>query len=171
MDVPDLVNMATVVYLALGSNLGDRAALIAAAIRGLQDDDLVTDVVASPLYETDAVAEEPQPAYLNAVVRGVTSLSAQALLAGCLAVEARLGRVRPSGVAKAARVIDIDLLLFGDAIIHQPPTLLVPHPALLARPFVTIPLADVAGPGLIHPATGDDLTTAPRSPSVRCFGD
>jgi 2-amino-4-hydroxy-6-hydroxymethyldihydropteridine diphosphokinase len=102
-------------------------------------------------------------------VRGSTTLTAAALLTGCLVVEARLGRVRPAGVAKAARVIDIDLLLFGDAIIHQAPTLVVPHPALLVRPFVTIPLADVAQPGLIHPATRADLTTAPPSPTVRRF--
>lgn len=161
--------MATVVYLALGSNLGDRSALIAAAIAGLQDAGLVSDVVASPLYETDAVAEQPQPAYLNAVVRGTTILATAALLTGCLAVEAALGRVRPAGVAKAARLIDIDLLLFGDVILRQPPTLVVPHPALLLRPFVTIPLADVALPGLRHPVTGADLTTAPPSPTVRRF--
>ena len=64
-------------------------------------------------------------------------------------------------------MIDIDLLLFGDAIIHAPPTLVVPHPALLQRPFVTIPLADVALPGLVHPSTGADLTIAPPAPTVR----
>jgi len=159
--------MATIVYLALGSNLGDRAALITAATAALHDDGLVSGLVMSPLYETDAVAEEPQPAYLNAVVRGATTLPAPHLLAGCLAIETRLGRVRPVGVAKAPRVIDLDLLLFGNAIIHAPPTLVVPHPALLQRPFVTIPLADVALPGLAHPSTGADLTIASSSPTVR----
>jgi len=159
--------MATVVYLSLGSNLGDRAGMIAAALAALRDDGLVTELLVSPLYETDAVADEPQPPYLNAVARGATTLGAAALLAGCLALEARLGRVRPADVAKAARVIDLDLLLFGAAIIQAPPTLVVPHPSLLQRPFVRIPLADVALPGLVHPTTGADLTTAPPSPNVR----
>ena len=89
--------MAVIVYLALGANLGDRSAMIAAAAAGLRDDGLVSGLVMSPLYETDAVAEEPQPAYLNAVVRGATTLAAPHLLAGCLAIETRLGRVRPVG--------------------------------------------------------------------------
>ena len=159
--------MATVVYLGLGSNLGDRAGMIATALAGLREDGVLTRVVVSGLYETDAVADDPQPPYLNAVARGVTTLGAALLLAGCLKLEARLGRVRPAGVAKAARVIDLDLLLFGDAIIQAPPTLVVPHPALLQRPFVRIPLADVALPGLAHLTTGTDLTTAPSSPAVR----
>lgn len=161
--------MATVVYLALGSNLGDRASLLAAALAALREDGVLNDGVVSPLYETDAVADEPQPPYLNAVARGVTPLDARTLLDKALAIEARLGRVRPVGLRRASRSIDIDLLLFGDAIIHEPPTLMVPHPALLERPFVTIPLADVALPGLRHPSTGADLTTAPPSPAVRRF--
>ena len=161
--------MATVVYLALGSNLGDRAAMIDAAIAALDSEGLLQELVASALYETDAVADDPQPPYLNAVVRGSTRLDAAALLDGCLAVEARLGRVRPAGVAKAARVIDIDLLLFGDAIIHHPPTLIVPHPGLLARAFVRIPLADVASAGRTHPITHAPLTVAAPSPTVRRF--
>ena len=161
--------MATIVYLGLGSNLGDRAAQIDTAIATLGVDGLVRDLVASPLYETDAIADDPQPVYLNAVVRGSTHLDAIALLDGCLAVEARLGRVRPAGIAKAARAIDIDLLLFGDAIIEAPPTLIVPHPGLLIRAFVRIPLADVAAPALAHPVTRTPLTTATPDPGVRRF--
>jgi 23S rRNA (cytidine1920-2'-O)/16S rRNA (cytidine1409-2'-O)-methyltransferase len=157
----------TVVYLGLGSNLGDRAAQLASAARRLAADGALRDVTLSPLYETDAVAEEPQPPYLNAVVRGVTDLDAAALLARCLRLEGELGRVRPVGVAKAARSIDIDLLLFGDAIIQNGPALVVPHPALLGRSFVRVPLADVARPGLVHPVTGEALDVAAPSPSVR----
>lgn len=162
---------ATTVYLGLGSNLGDRAALIAAAVDGLVAAHALRDVHLSPLYETDAVAPEPQPAYLNAVARGTTALGAEALLAACLGVEQQLGRVRPVGVEKAPRAIDIDILLFGDVVRAAPaPAPTLPHPALGVRPFVLIPLADVAAPGLIHPVTGAPLTEAPTSPGVRRFG-
>ncbi len=162
--------MSAPVYLGLGANLGDRAAAIAAAVARLQADGLVHDVALSPYYETDAVAEESQPAYLNAVARARTAISAPALLAGCLAVEAALGRVRPAGRGKAPRAIDIDLLLYGGAVldvIEQGVAVRVPHPEMLQRPFVLIPLADVAEPGLVHPVTGQLLTTAAPSPGVR----
>lgn len=160
---------APVVYLGLGSNLGDRAAQLASAARRLTADGVLRDLALSPLYETDAVADEPQPPYLNAVARGVTGLDAPELLARCLRLEGELGRVRPAGAAKASRSIDIDLLLFGDAIIQEGPALVVPHPALLERPFVRVPLADVALPGLVHPVTGEALDVAAPSPSVRPF--
>jgi 2-amino-4-hydroxy-6-hydroxymethyldihydropteridine diphosphokinase len=89
------------------------------------------------------------------------------LLELCLDVERVLGRVRPPGKPAAARVIDIDLLLYDDEIIDEPPDLVVPHPRLLARPFVRIPLADVARPGLVHPVTGAPLDRAEPDPSVR----
>ena len=160
------------VYLALGSNLGDRRRSLADAIARL-DDTAVTGVrivARSHLYETDAVSPEAQPPYLNAVLRAETTRPPAALLALCLEVERALGRVRPAGSDKASRTLDIDLLLYGDQQIHTP-TLTVPHPALLARPFVRIPLADVARPGLRHPRTGDDLTQAEASPGVRRSSD
>jgi len=162
--------MSVTVYLGLGANLGDRAAAIAAAVARLRAAGLLRDVALSPLYETDAVAAEPQPPYLNAVARGMTEASAPALLAGCLAVEAELGRVRPAGAVKAPRVIDVDLLLYGDAVIDVVEggvAVRVPHPAMLQRPFVLIPLADVAAPGLAHPETGQPLGTAAPAPGVR----
>jgi 7,8-dihydro-6-hydroxymethylpterin-pyrophosphokinase len=75
--------------------------------------------------------------------------------------------VRPPGQAKAARTIDIDLLLHGDAIIDDAPALVVPHPRLLERAFVRIPLADVAITGLRHPTTGEALDRAQPSVAVR----
>ena len=162
--------MSVTVYLGLGANLGDRAATIAAAGARLQQAGLLREVALSPLYETDAVADEPQPPYLNAVARGETDASAPALLAGCLAIEAQLGRVRPAGAPKAPRVIDLDLLLYGAAVIdgvEAGVAVRVPHPAMLQRPFVLIPLADVAAPGLTHPQTGQTLTVAAPAPGVR----
>jgi 2-amino-4-hydroxy-6-hydroxymethyldihydropteridine diphosphokinase len=158
----------TTAYLGLGANLGDRAAAIDAALARL-DEAGVRVVARSPLYETDAVAPEPQPPYLNAAARVDTALPADALLATCLAVERALGRVRPAGRRQAPRVIDIDVLLYGREVIDRPPDLVVPHPRLLERPFVRIPLADVALPGLAHPLTGIALDSAAADPTVtRC---
>jgi 2-amino-4-hydroxy-6-hydroxymethyldihydropteridine diphosphokinase len=156
----------TMVYLAFGSNLGDRAGTIARAIDLLAAGG-VTAMARSPLYETDPVTPDPQPDYLNAVLRAETALSPPGLLALCLGVEQALGRRRPVGGAVAPREIDIDLLLYGAQVIADPPSLIVPHPRLLQRPFVRIPLSDVAAPGLRHPVTGEPLDRAAPDPSVR----
>jgi 2-amino-4-hydroxy-6-hydroxymethyldihydropteridine diphosphokinase len=156
----------TTVYLGLGSNLGDRRRFIEAAVAELVGRGALRDALVSPLYETDAVADEPQPSYLNGVVRGETTLSAESLLATCLEVESVLGRVRPAGRQKAPRTIDIDILLYGDRVIDTP-ALEVPHPALLARAFVLIPLADVAAPGLMHPRTHGALTVVDPAMKAR----
>jgi 2-amino-4-hydroxy-6-hydroxymethyldihydropteridine diphosphokinase len=156
----------TTVYLAFGSNLGDRAGTIARAIDRLAARGVVP-LARSPLYETDPVTPDPQPPYVNAVVRAETALPAPALLALCLEVEHALGRRRPPGRALAPREIDVDLLLYGAEVIAGAPSLIVPHPRLLERPFVRIPLADVALPGLRHPLTGEPLDRATPDPSVR----
>jgi 2-amino-4-hydroxy-6-hydroxymethyldihydropteridine diphosphokinase len=158
----------TTVYLALGSNLGDRAAAIARALALLATRGVAVQA-RSALYETDPVTPDLQPLYLNAVARAETALSAESLLALCLDVEQEMGRRRPIGRAQAPREIDIDLLLYGAAILGAPPALMVPHPRLLERPFVRIPLADVAAPGLRHPVTGEPLDRAAPDPSVRPF--
>ena len=155
----------TTAYLALGANLGDRQQAIAQALDALAAAGVVI-VARSPLYETDPVAPDPQPLYLNAAARIETALSARALLDTCLDVERTLGRVRPAGRPLAARTIDIDLLLYDDQIIDEP-DLVVPHPRLLERPFVRIPLADVAAPGLHHPVTREPLDRATPHRSVR----
>jgi 2-amino-4-hydroxy-6-hydroxymethyldihydropteridine diphosphokinase len=158
----------TTAYLALGSNLGDRAANISAALTRLEDSG-VRVTARSPLYETDPVTADPQPLYLNGAARVETTLAADELLALCLAVERSLGRERPPGaLSPAPRPIDLDLLLYGDQVVSRP-TLIVPHPRLLERPFVLIPLADVATPGLRHPVTDTPLDAAPSSPGVRAF--
>jgi 2-amino-4-hydroxy-6-hydroxymethyldihydropteridine diphosphokinase len=157
------------IYLALGANLGDRRRNIDDAIARL-DAAGVAIAARSATYETDAVSDEPQPAYLNAVVRATTALDPEALLALCLDVERQLGRVRPPGRDKASRTLDIDVLLY-DARVIDTPALTVPHPAMLDRAFVRIPLADVAAPGLRHPVSGDALDRAAPAPSVRRLRD
>jgi 2-amino-4-hydroxy-6-hydroxymethyldihydropteridine diphosphokinase len=156
-----------IVYLGLGSNLGDRAAEIGKAIGALAR--LGRVAAASDLYETDPEGGAAQPMYINAAVRIETELGAAELLRECLAIEAAAGRVRPPHHAKASRTLDIDLLLYGQEVIEQP-GLRVPHPALLARPFVLVPLADVAVPGLRHPINGQPLDASVSDPSVRPFG-
>jgi 2-amino-4-hydroxy-6-hydroxymethyldihydropteridine diphosphokinase len=120
----------------------------------------------SALYETEPEGGADQPMYLNAAVRLETELSARALLQACLDIERAQGRVRPTGAAKAARTIDIDLLLYGTAVIEEA-GLHVPHPALLSRPFVRIPLADVALADLHHPLSGESLAVCAPDPTVR----
>jgi 2-amino-4-hydroxy-6-hydroxymethyldihydropteridine diphosphokinase len=127
-------------------------------------------VAQSRVYETVPEGHAAQPLYLNSVVRVETSLGGRRLLETCMDIERVLGRVRPAGVSKAARVIDIDLLLLGDVTIEEP-DLIVPHPALLGRPFVRVPLADVACPGLRHPKTGDALDSCRPDPDVRPYSD
>jgi 2-amino-4-hydroxy-6-hydroxymethyldihydropteridine diphosphokinase len=138
--------MSTLAYLLLGSNLGDRAAPLAQARH-----DLATTagrlVAASALYETAAWGLEDQPAFLNQVLAVETELDAPSLLAACLATEQQQGRERL--VRWAARTLDVDILLFGQKIIGTP-TLTVPHPALPARRFALVPLAEIA-PQLVHP--------------------
>jgi 2-amino-4-hydroxy-6-hydroxymethyldihydropteridine diphosphokinase len=156
----------TAAYVALGSNLGDRLALLRAAAAALEGDDLHV-AGRSPVFETPAVTPEPQPAFLNAVLRVETTLDARALLVRCLAVEAALGRERPRPLAP--RTIDLDLLLHGGAVLDEP-DLVVPHPRLLERAFVRVPLALVAAPGLRHPVTGEALDRFPAPPELRLVG-
>jgi 2-amino-4-hydroxy-6-hydroxymethyldihydropteridine diphosphokinase len=156
-----------VAYLALGSNLGDRLGLLRAATAALEGEG-VRVVARSAVFETAAVADEPQPAYLNAALRVETALGPRALLERCLSVEAALGRVRPQGRSGAARTIDLDLLLHGSARVDEP-GLVVPHPRLLERAFVRAPLAQVAEAGLRHPVTGEALDGFEVPGDVRLF--
>ncbi|HVU78345.1 MAG TPA: 2-amino-4-hydroxy-6-hydroxymethyldihydropteridine diphosphokinase [Gaiellaceae bacterium] len=123
----------TLAYVGLGSNLGDREALIREAAEAIGARRL------SPIIETDPWGLEDQPRFLNAVAELDTDLPARALLDVLLEVERTLGRDR-SGPRWGPRTIDLDLLLYGDERISEP-DLEVPHPRLLERLFVLEPLA------------------------------
>jgi 2-amino-4-hydroxy-6-hydroxymethyldihydropteridine diphosphokinase len=155
-------------YLALGANLGDRRAALSAAVLALDRTEGIHVVAQGRVYETVPEGHAPQPLYLNSVLRVETSLDARRLLEACLGIEKVLGRVRPADGSKSARTIDIDVLLLGDQILDWP-DLTVPHPALLRRPFVRIPLADVAVPGLRHPQTREALNACSPDPGVRLW--
>jgi 2-amino-4-hydroxy-6-hydroxymethyldihydropteridine diphosphokinase len=136
------------IYLSLGSNLGDREAHLRAAIERLAAPDLRV-VRISPVYETEPVDYTNQRWFLNLVVEAETGLFPMQLLARTGKIERALGRVRT--VAKGPRTIDIDILLYGDAVVRGA-TLEIPHPRMAVRRFVLAPLADLA-PGLRHPVT------------------
>ena len=149
-----------VAYLLLGSNIGDRAAHLQQAQQMLANS--AGDIVAaSAFYETAAWGLEDQAAFLNQALAIRTALDAPALLAACLATEQQAGRERQQ--RWAARTLDVDILLYGDAIIATP-ALTVPHPALPARRFALTPLAEIA-PRLVHPqlrqTIGELLTNCP----------
>ncbi len=139
-------------YIALGSNLGDRLANLNQAVARLATVGSVTAL--SSLYETDPVGFVDQPSFLNAVVRLQTSLPPANLLAHLLSVELELGRVRT--FRNAPRIVDLDLLLFDQTVMHTA-ELTVPHPHLQERSFVLVPLAEIA-PDLVHPVLGVSIS-------------
>jgi len=132
-------------YLSLGSNLGDRRSYLDQAVNLL--DQLGSVVAVSPFYETEPVELTAQPWFLNCAAALDTEHDALAVLEGVLAIERGMGRERTQ--PKGPRVIDIDILLFGNSVVKLP-GLTIPHPALQQRRFVLEPLAEIA-PGVQHP--------------------
>ena len=135
-------------YLGLGSNVGDREANLRAAIERLRAPDLRVLRV-SPVYETEPVDYTQQRWFLNLVVEAETGLFPMQLLARVARIESALGRLR--AVPKGPRTLDIDILLYGKAVVRSE-ALEIPHPRMGERRFVLAPLADLA-PGLRHPVT------------------
>jgi 2-amino-4-hydroxy-6-hydroxymethyldihydropteridine diphosphokinase len=136
------------VYLGLGSNIGDREQHLRRAVEQLQGP-VLRILRLSPLYQTEPVDYTRQPWFVNQVAEAETELFPMQLLARLGRVERALGRVR--GIPKGPRVIDIDILLFGRAVVRTA-KLEVPHPRIAERRFVLKPLADLA-PDLRHPVT------------------
>jgi 2-amino-4-hydroxy-6-hydroxymethyldihydropteridine diphosphokinase len=152
-------------YVALGSNLGDRRAHLAAAVAALERTPGIEVVAMSALYETEPVGP-PQGRYLNAVVRLRTGLAPDALLERLLEIESAEGR-RRGPERNAPRSLDLDLLLYAD-LERRGPALELPHPRLAERAFVLEPLCDLA-PDLVHPALGAsvaELARRVRDPSA-----
>ena len=137
--------------IALGSNLGDREATLASAVRALA---LVGEVVGvSSNFETDPVGYADQPRFLNAAMLLRTSLTPIDLLHALLRIELEHGRDRSHGIAKGPRTLDLDLLLYDDAVL----ALTLPHPEMHRRRFVLQPLAEIA-PAMVHPLLDRTVT-------------
>jgi len=135
------------IYLALGSNVGDRAENLRTALRLLEEAP-VRLTRKSSVYETAPVDFLDQAWFLNAVVAAETDLPALDLLRALRSIETRMGSKK--AFAKGPRLIDLDILLYGDETIATP-ELQVPHPRMLQRNFVLVPLAEIA-PTLRHPS-------------------
>jgi 2-amino-4-hydroxy-6-hydroxymethyldihydropteridine diphosphokinase len=151
----------TRVAIALGSNLGDREEYLRSAIAALQPS--ISNLRVSTFHDTAPVGVGPQPTFLNATAVGETSLGARALLDTLLAVERDLGRERP--YPGAPRTVDLDLILYGDAVIDEAPSLIVPHPRFRERRFVLEPLAEIA-PDWRDPVTGQTVEELLRNLSA-----
>ncbi len=138
-----------IVYLGLGSNLGDREANLRRALRRLREGGVQIERC-SGVYETEPWGVREQPRFLNAVCRGRTELAPPDLLALAKRIEGELGRA--ATVRYGPRTIDIDILLYGDLVLDTP-DLTIPHPRLAERAFVIIPLAEIA-PDVVLPGDG-----------------
>jgi 2-amino-4-hydroxy-6-hydroxymethyldihydropteridine diphosphokinase len=136
------------VAIALGSNLGDRAGHLTHALDRLRE--RLADMVVSPFSDTEPVGVAPQGRFLNGALAGVWQGTARDLLDYLREVEEERGRERPH--PGAPRTLDLDLILFGEAVINEP-GLIVPHPRFRERLFVLRPLAAIA-PEMIDPVTG-----------------
>lgn len=132
--------MSETAFLGLGSNLGDRLGNLQRAVDLLGAEPGITPTRCSRVWETEPVGGPPQPDFLNVVLRAAIDLEPLELLAACQRVEATLGRVRD--VRWGPRTIDIDVLLIDGLAIDEP-ALTVPHPRMLERAFVLMPLLEL----------------------------
>lgn len=139
-------------FILLGSNVGERKNLLDNARMRLHL--LVGTIIkSSSIYETQPWGKTDQPSFLNQVVAVDTSLSPDLLLLTILAIENSLGRTRSE--KWGPRTIDLDILLYGDQVIHQP-NLIIPHPVMAERRFVLVPLAEIAEQ-VMHPVLGQSI--------------
>lgn len=151
-------NSHEVAYVALGSNLGDREAVFLRVICEIEASASISLLEASPIYETDPMGPDGQGPYLNAVLRLETEFSPLELLEWLLALELSLGRDRSvDAVRWGPRMIDIDILFFGDRCIENG-RLIVPHPRAHERAFVLIPMASLDAEH-VHPVLGQTIKT------------
>jgi 2-amino-4-hydroxy-6-hydroxymethyldihydropteridine diphosphokinase len=142
----------TSAYISMGSNLGDRQANILTATRLLSDNAKI--LIISSIYETEPEGYKKQPDFLNCVVNVEVETDAPTLLTKLKNIEERMGREQ--SFKNAARIIDLDLLFFNQDIIREP-DLEVPHPRLLERSFVLVPMVEIAA-GFTHPALHKTMT-------------
>ena len=145
--------MKNVVYLSIGSNMNNRSANCRNALKALDEVDGIKLMAFSSLYETKAVDYEDQPNFINMVAKIETDLNPQKLLIEIKNIEKLLGREK--NFKWGPRIIDIDILLYGDKILTTP-DLSIPHPRMTNRVFVIVPLLEI-GANVKHPLTGETV--------------
>ena len=143
-----------VVYLGLGTNLGDRWANLREALRLLAPGPGLRLLRCSQVYETEPWGVTEQPRFLNCVAEVSVAMNPETLLTHCKEVENRLGRL--PGPRWGPRLIDVDILLYGTQVVELP-HLEIPHPRLHLRAFALTPLAELA-PSAVHPALGRSIS-------------
>ncbi|MBY0405347.1 MAG: 2-amino-4-hydroxy-6-hydroxymethyldihydropteridine diphosphokinase [Cyanobacteria bacterium] len=142
----------TIVYLGLGSNIGDRVGYVQQALGLLKFSPEIRVISTSSFYETEPVGFAEQEWFVNAAAAIDTTLSPEALLKVCQRIESQLGRVRDPNNKNGPRTIDIDILFF-DTIILDDPGLTIPHPKLHERAYALVPLLEI-NPRVHHPVLG-----------------
>lgn len=142
------------IFLGIGSNLGDREKNLSEALKRIEDSIGIIRLRSS-IYETSPWGFSSSEKFLNMVIEAGTLLRPSGLLGRILMIEAQMGRVRNEKQYRS-RIIDIDILFFGNRIIDKP-ALVVPHPHLHERKFVLVPLAELI-PGFIHPVFNNTIS-------------
>jgi len=145
-------------FLGLGSNVGSRKELISEALRLLGEHEHIEIEKVSTLIETDAVAAIKQPKFINGAVQLTTLLTAQELFVLTQDIKKKIGRIQKN--TYDPRLIDLDLLFFNNEIILED-DLIVPHPLLHLRPFVLVPLNEIA-PDFLHPILNETIASITR---------
>lgn len=153
--------------IGLGGNLGDAAATLHEAFQALDQLPGTRLLRASPLYRTPAWGNTDQPDFVNAAALVETTLPARALLDALLELERRFGRRREASAQWGPRILDLDVLLYGDAVIDEP-GLRVPHPHLHERAFALLPLARIA-PQMDVPGRGSVATLLAAVDASACI--
>jgi len=158
--------------IGLGANLGDAVAAVQGALRALDALPDTRVLQASRLYRTPAWGKTDQPAFVNAAAVLETRLDARALLDAMLGIERDFGRDRATDGSDrwGARTLDLDLLLYGDAVIDEP-GLRVPHPHLHQRAFALVPLVEIA-PDIVIPGHGraSEIVAAMVTGDIQALG-
>jgi 2-amino-4-hydroxy-6-hydroxymethyldihydropteridine diphosphokinase len=157
------------VYLALGSNLGERAENLSRA-RAALPRHAIEPVASSAVYETEPWGPVPQGRYLNQVLRTTTKLAPRAVLMAVLAIERALGRDRRREARFGPRTLDIDILAYDNLAIREP-DLEIPHPRLLERAFVLVPLAEIAPDLVVNGVRVRDALAAVDHTGIERFAE
>ena len=163
--------LMAIVYLSLGSNLGDRVGYVQQATSLLSAHDCINIVATSSFYESEPWKMDSENWFVNAAVAIDTNFSPEELLKFCQNIEMQLGRVRNEQEKWQQRAIDIDILMYDNQIISLSEKLIIPHPYMHKRAFVLVPMLEIAD-NFVHPFFGktvESLFEAIEDPETVCL--